>query len=38
MEFFELSSTGTWTGELLFILNQLAGMAGNISDLIGLTQ
>lgn len=38
MEFFELSSTGTWTGELLIILNQLAGMAGNISDLIGLTQ
>ncbi len=38
MEFFDLSSAGTWTGELLVILNQLAGMAGNISDLIGLTQ
>ena len=38
MEFFKLSAEGTWTGELLDILNQLAGMAGNISDLIGLTQ
>lgn len=38
MEFFELSSTGTWTGQLLLLLDQLAGMAGNISDLIGLTQ
>ncbi len=38
MEFFELSSTTTWTGQLLLMLDQLAGMAGNISDLIGLTQ
>lgn len=38
MEFFELSSTDTWTGQLLVMLGQLAGMAGNISDLIGLTQ
>ena len=38
MEFFELSAEGTWTGQLLLLLDQLAGMAGNISDLIGLTQ
>lgn len=36
MEFFELSADTTWTGQLLSLLNQLAGMAGNISDLIGL--
>lgn len=38
MEFFKLSAEGTWTGQLLLLLDQLAGMAGNISDLIGLTQ
>ncbi len=38
MEFFTLSAEGTWTGQLLLLLDQLAGMAGNISDLIGLTQ
>ena len=38
MEFFTLSAEGTWTGQLLLMLDQLAGMAGNISDLIGLTQ
>ena len=38
MEFSTLSAAGTWTGQLLLMLDQLAGMAGNISDLIGLTQ
>lgn len=38
MEFFTLSAETTWTGQLLLMLDQLAGMAGNISDLIGLTQ
>ncbi len=38
MEFFKLSAEGTWTGQLLLLLKQLADMAGNVSDLIGLTQ